>query len=93
MKWRQKPSKPEPDKGSTRVIRRFCWWPLELRISDGLFETERETRWLCFAKVKQEYRHDVFDGFHAVFVLTTAFGFENEICHRHDWEDVCWEGT
>jgi hypothetical protein len=48
MRWKE----PELYHGATRVVNKFLFFPYTLHIKDT---NEIETRWLEWAKIKQEY--------------------------------------
>ena len=46
MKWET------PKAGDTRILRKFTIFPITVDLKGS---NERETRWLCFVKIRQSY--------------------------------------
>lgn len=73
MRWHDKPKKKPPEDGTTRVVRRFLFFPLCLK---------SEYRWLEFVKIKQRYWA------HETYWYKNSFGGESLGSRGGYWSDV-----
>ena len=85
MRWKKK-SKVcnSPRDGEIKVIRKFLFFPITLRLNDN-YSSDEETRWLCFAKIRTIYKqlesHDCKNYFGGPDVYFTG----------DCWNKICWE--